>query len=171
MTAAEKIVSLFPEVTRKCRLCGEVRPLEDFNRQQDTKGGRRFRCRDCVRKYHAKWIAKYRATSPSYVEYHRKRNLSAKFGLVPEDYDVMLAAQNGVCGICRRPPGISVKSRQKKPEVFCVDHDHTYPPRDKRGHRGLLCDICNRALGLMKDNPVALRNAAEYLERHLRGIR
>lgn len=39
------------------------------------------------------------------------------------------------------------------------DHDH------KTGYeRGALCTKCNHVLGYVKDNPVLLRKAAEYLE-------
>jgi len=34
--------------------------------------------------------------------------------------------------------------------------------------RGLLCAKCNQAIGLMKDNPIFLRRAADYVERHAR---
>lgn len=40
-----------------------------------------------------------------------------------------------------------------------MDHDHI-----TGALRGLLCNFCNRALGNMRDNPVALRQAADYLE-------
>ena len=45
-------------------------------------------------------------------------------------------------------------------ERLMVDHDHT-----TMVVRGVLCGWCNTALGMMKDDPVRLRKAAEYLEK------
>jgi hypothetical protein len=63
----------------------------------------------------------------------------------------MLAAQDGVCAICRRPP---------KTKRLEVDHDH------KSGLvRGLLCWRCNhRVLGQAGDDAELLRSAAQYLD-------
>jgi hypothetical protein len=41
---------------------------------------------------------------------------------------------------------------------LCVDHDHTTGKL-----RGLLCNRCNRCLGLFKESPVVLRTALCYL--------
>ncbi|MFI5397590.1 MAG: endonuclease domain-containing protein [Candidatus Binatia bacterium] len=42
---------------------------------------------------------------------------------------------------------------------ICLDHDH------KTGaFRGWLCNACNRALGMLKDDPAILRRAADYIE-------
>jgi len=41
-----------------------------------------------------------------------------------------------------------------------IDHDHATGQI-----RGLLCNNCNRAIGLLKDNPQTLRQAAAYLDR------
>ncbi len=40
-----------------------------------------------------------------------------------------------------------------------VDHDHTTGEV-----RGLLCHNCNRAIGLLREDPERLRRAIEYLE-------
>ena len=61
-----------------------------------------------------------------------------------ENYDL----QEGKCKIC--------SEFQYRLEI---DHCHTTMKL-----RGLICGPCNRALGLMRDNPEALRNAARYLE-------
>lgn len=44
---------------------------------------------------------------------------------------------------------------------LCVDHDHVTGKV-----RGLLCDNCNKALGLFKDNSQFLTNAIRYLGAH-----
>lgn len=89
--------------------------------------------------------------SPKAKEKHRRVNLRRSFGITPESYDKMLEGQGGCCAICSKPP---VRKR------LAVDHCH------RTGRiRGLLCDLCNRGIGMLKDNPVSLRKAAEYLEK------
>lgn len=72
--------------------------------------------------------------------------------MTPDDYKRLLDGQNGVCAICGRPPNPG--------RVLAVDHDHKTGLR-----RALLCDPCNRALGLFGDDPDRLRAAIEYLSR------
>jgi hypothetical protein len=83
--------------------------------------------------------------------YGRKNTLK-QFGLTQEDYDKMLHSQNGHCAIC----GNGTNGNKKN---FCVDHDH-----ETGKVRGLLCHNCNVSVGLMKESPLLLRKAAEYLE-------
>lgn len=81
-----------------------------------------------------------------------------KFGLTRAQYDEMLHAQSGVCAICREPERTVVQGRVK---ALAVDHDH------QTGRiRALLCNNCNRAIGLLKDSVDTLVAAAAYLERH-----
>lgn len=75
----------------------------------------------------------------------------AKFGLTPGQYAKMLEAQDGLCAICRQPPGT---------HRLAVDHDHSTGQI-----RGLLCAPCNVALGGFHDDPARLRSAIAYLER------
>lgn len=85
----------------------------------------------------------------------RKSNLKKSYGITEEYYDQMLAAQGGKCAICLtdRPTG--------KWKVFAVDHCHV-----SGLVRGLLCNECNRGMGLLKDSAELLRAAADYLDCH-----
>jgi hypothetical protein len=73
-------------------------------------------------------------------------------------YEQKLAAQGGVCAICKRKPG-------KKP--LAVDHDHGCRAGNGKTCgkcvRGLLCEDCNLSLGKMNDDPVRLIAAVDYL--------
>ena len=83
----------------------------------------------------------------------RKTQLKLLYGLTVEDYNKMLAKQGHCCAICGtgKPTG--------KWKVFAVDHCH------KTGKiRGLLCNECNRGMGLLKDSSDLLRKAADYLD-------
>jgi hypothetical protein len=59
--------------------------------------------------------------------------------------------QNNCCKICEKVFADSVDT--------CVDHCHT-----TKKVRGLLCNHCNRAIGLFKESLQSLENAVQYLK-------
>lgn len=65
--------------------------------------------------------------------------------------------QNGQCAICKDSGdgghGIILK--------LYVDHSHLTGVV-----RGLLCYACNSAIGFLKEDPLVLENAQEYLRKH-----
>ncbi|WP_396349631.1 endonuclease VII domain-containing protein [Geodermatophilus sp. DSM 44513] len=61
----------------------------------------------------------------------------------------MLAAEGGLCAICKTAPAAH------------VDHDHA-----TGAVRALLCFGCNGGLGQFKDNPTFLHAAAYYVALH-----
>lgn len=69
----------------------------------------------------------------------------------------MLAAQDGVCAICRNGEA-SKSNRGHRRRRLTVDHDH-----ETGQVRGLLCSGCNLALGGFRDSPDLLLAAASYL--------
>jgi hypothetical protein len=79
----------------------------------------------------------------------------ATFGLVQEEYEKMLAAQGGLCAICREQP-TTIKGERG---TFNIDHDHVTDEI-----RGILCRWCNLLLGHCRDNIERLRAAIAYLE-------
>lgn len=88
--------------------------------------------------------AKWRAKDPRGV--HRI-NIKRLYGLSLEDWDRMVIQQGGRCAICNLPaPALN------------VDHCHV-----SGTVRGLLCELCNKGLGLFKDNPAYLLEAVQYL--------
>jgi hypothetical protein len=90
----------------------------------------------------------------------RARTLWFNYHITLEEHNAILAAQNGRCAICETDDPGAVS--------WCVDHDHACCPTKAKccGFciRGLLCDSCNRTLGVACDSPERLRRAAEYLE-------
>lgn len=80
---------------------------------------------------------------------HHKRK--AAFGLHPHMFETLLRLQNHRCAICRGFP----KAADRE---LAVDHDH-YTLRI----RGLLCENCNRAIGLFDHDRRILQRAARYI--------
>jgi hypothetical protein len=159
---------------KRCRYCGEEKPLAEFYRDRSARDGHRPECKACTaRKRRAwyeenrdrevarvqKWAAEhpkqYAATQERYkqsgakAKSNRKSHLKRKYGLTLEQFDAMLAQQSGLCAICGDRPAAH------------VDHDH-----ENGRVRALLCFNCNGALGHMLDNPGWLLRAIDYLEWH-----
>lgn len=78
----------------------------------------------------------------------RARRLKTLFDLTPEEYETILEYQGGHCAMCPRVPTTT---------RLAVDHNH------KTGEvRGLLCWLCNVALGKFKDDNEWLERANAY---------
>ena len=84
-----------------------------------------------------------------------RRILLKKYGMTQDDYDRMVARQRNRCAICRR------KWSASDGRAWSIDHDHVTGQV-----RGLLCNDCNRALGLFRDDPKILRFAVRYVDQH-----
>lgn len=84
-----------------------------------------------------------------------RAKLKSRYDLSLEDFEHMLALQDGVCAICKRPENDKYKRR------LSVDHDH-----ETGKIRGLLCHMCNTALGKLNDDPELFSSAARYLRLH-----
>ena len=143
------------EVTWKvCSKCGVEKALVNFHRQAKSPDGRSSSCRKCVSGYH-------KERSGSMTEYRRKARLR-KYGLTVEQFEEMLAAQDGRCAICGTDePGGRFGQ-------WHIDHDHNCCPNAEscgKCLRDILCHMCNRGLGLFKDDPDRLTSALAYVMR------
>lgn len=113
----------------------------------------KYCCGDCRRAYERKrWAWTSEITK-------RRWYLKKKYGLSVEDYQTLFDKQDGKCACCSTRLNI-VKSNNGH-DTACVDHNH------KTGKvRGLLCNHCNRALGLLKEDAEVMKKLISYLETH-----
>lgn len=128
---------------KTCARCGETKHETEFLRKDGKleDGRQRYRrsphchpCRTVVRR-----------------DTNRRLALK-KYGLTVEQFEAMLAEQNGACAICGRKPNYQNRA------YLCVDHCHT------TGRvRGLLCVPCNALLGNAQESEVVLESAMRYL--------
>ena len=81
---------------------------------------------------------------------HRQRR--NRYGLSKDEYRALLADHGRRCGICG--------DRCSERDSLSVDHCH-----ESGMVRGLLCNVCNRAIGLLGDSPEKLARAMAYLNR------
>lgn len=99
----------------------------------------------------------------SNVYYHKNRGkvknsiLLKNYKISLEDYKQKLKEQGDCCAICKRPYDASKLFSEK---ALAVDHDHTTGQV-----RGLLCETCNRAVGMFNDDVRIFTNAIEYLNK------
>lgn len=97
---------------------------------------------------------KVRRSSPNGRRQHKNVLLKNMYGIGIEYYEAMLELQSNRCAICRI-------HEDELRVALCVDHNHI-----TNKIRGLLCDTCNRGIGMLRDSPEICKAAASYLERY-----
>jgi hypothetical protein len=83
-------------------------------------------------------------------------HLRSRYGITEAQFNEMNENQGGLCAICRRPNLNGFKGTKG----LYVDHCH-----ETKKVRGLLCNHCNRALGLLGDSIESLERAILYLKK------
>jgi len=128
---------------KACSKCNEIKELANFDKDKRHTDGLSSWCRKC------KTIqSNVRSRSKRFKSYWPNLTSSQ----AEERYNQMLDSQQNCCAICNRH-----KSEFKK--SLAVDHNH-----ETGEVRKLLCGPCNKAIGLLQDNPIICRIAANYLE-------
>lgn len=146
------------EAMKTCTKCGETKPCSGFSKNRDGVRGPilHSQCRACRSALALQW---FHDNKERHKDNKHRWTLMKSYGLTPDQYDAMLAEQGGVCAICGHDePGEHGRTGTKF--RLSVDHCH-----DTGRVRGLLCQKCNRAVGLLGDNVDLLRKAIDYLER------
>lgn len=146
---------LFLKGQKKCPLCKEVKDITSFYTSGKSNKGYSSHCIVCMNDVATKNRPAHAEKRNKYYEKYKRRGrdlkLRAKYGITIEQYEQMKAAQNYACAIC---------GEQERKKDLAVDHNHVTGKI-----RGLLCQMCNLALGYMRDDPVRVRKVAAYLEK------
>lgn len=142
------------EEKKWCGRCQRWLPLTHFSANRIKWDGLQERCDEC-RKTHYNEVGKFTKTIPP-LEVRRQRHriqVIKSYGITEEEFNSMLERQEGKCAICGT-------TDWGKPSPS-IDHDH------KTGKvRALLCNRCNRVLGLAEDSPELLSMMSNYLKKY-----
>lgn len=131
---------------KKCSKCNIEKPFSDFHKRSNRPLGLKSSCKECVKK----------AIKKNRKEYSRNYDLKRSYNISLEEYNDMFNQQNGCCAICKKHISDLDMKRKKN---LCVDHCH-----ETKKIRGLLCDKCNRGIGLLEDSIENLESAISYLK-------
>jgi hypothetical protein len=132
------------EATKKCNRCNTTKSCEDFHKQTASPDGYTVWCKSCAREH-----------KQNNKEHIRNKDLLRKYGISHQDYLDMLNKQDGKCAVCGLPETQNIHGK------LCVDHNH-----ETGKVRGLLCNPCNKALGLAMDSAEILYNLYKYKLHH-----
>lgn len=177
---------------KRCSVCREVRPVEDFHKLASASDGRMCRCKGCVRKKNNAYYARNREAVKAQVKTWRAKNPEkvkaiGRAYVLKRDKDVVnrrsrklydeMHPQKKRDIRLRSKYGITVERYDEMIEAqggvcaichrgarLVVDHNH-----DTGEVRGLLCHGCNSALGMLRESPRACLNMVDYIERHSAG--
>ena len=126
------------EDKRYCSKCKNIFPIEEFFKSYHVS-----RCVECQ-----KWVK-------------RDTYLKKTYGIDSKKYEEMLDISGGGCYICG-------KTQEENGKYLAVDHDHSCCNKNRgccgKCVRGILCDICNRAVGLLKNKPENAMAVAMYIK-------
>lgn len=146
------------EETKLCRKCETIKPLTDFYLVRNGKASgdklvRKGSCKRCQSDGAAAW----QRANPERTKQQKKAwRLRTEYGITLKEYEARLVAQSGRCAIC----GLDESRSNLGSGNFMLSVDHCH---DSGAVRGLLCNNCNRAIGMLGDSPEILKRAIRYL--------
>lgn len=154
--------------TRRCRVCMKAynktfrEATPELQAAYGRKNGRAYRERhkEELRLKRAANSAERKRRYAANPEKNRREHLLRKYGITEDVVTELFDAQGGRCAICHIAIAARVQEAHQN-DTAHIDHCH-----DTNKVRGLLCRLCNLGIGNLKDDPVRLRRAADYIERN-----
>lgn len=153
----ELFASLKPAVegaTKFCNGCKTTKSHSEFHKRKDRGSSDKYglvsRCKDCSVKQHRTW----------YYNNHEEQKLQGRIqqykrrhgARITNEEATQLATTGGMFNNCESCSTF---------DLLVIDHDHKTGVR-----RGMLCNKCNLALGLVNDSIDKLEALSNYLQRH-----
>jgi hypothetical protein len=148
--AEKHAIEVLKNNRKQCKACNITKPLIEFPPSKASRTGYFSYCIECRKEMNRKQDAKrWSEKREILIAQRRRAHLRREFGITIEHFEELFQKQGGVCMICKQ------NSQEKQ---LAVDHDH------KTGKiRSLLCENCNRGLGMFSEDISRLKNAIEYL--------
>ena len=107
------------------------------------------------KKEHIEYNRKYRKNNRKKLNFDNKwKNIFDRHGITIEQYNDIFIKQNGCCDICGTHQSMLKRN-------LAVDHCHV-----SNVNRGLLCQKCNNAIGLLNDSVDLIEKCKIYLQKH-----
>lgn len=119
--------------------------MDLFGLRTDRAGGRQSKCKDCMHLLGANWRIRNK-------DYLKAKWRQFRYKCSQEHFNDLLRTQNNACAICEKC--FETNSRP------CVDHNHATGKI-----RGLLCQNCNAAIGMLKEDTEIAKRLITYLEK------
>lgn len=149
---------------KKCIFCNLEKDITEFYfRKKENKYHNQ--CKSCIKEKNKTYSLKYKNEKSIYHKCYRNKNknkirlkenrnrLLREYNLTPEQKEQMIISQNFKCKCCLKDLNSLNSSR------IHIDHNH------KTGKvRGILCQTCNLAFGLMKECSDNIKRLLEYSE-------
>ena len=152
---------LAPDTVKACRKCDTSKPLAEFSLSrkatETTNAVYRSDCKACCSARALQW---FHDNKERHKESKHRWALATNYGLTSDQYLAMLDKQGGVCAICGEA---ETKKHGRTGTAFRLAVDHCH---ETGLVRGLLCQTCNRVIGLFKDDVDRHQRAIEYLLRN-----
>lgn len=138
-----------------CNKCAKEKPIELFRKQKGSSTGYAKTCKKC----HSDYMVSYYNNNPDKKAEKVRLNSYYKpnwnrHNISEEQYQQLLAKYSGKCHSCRER------------DASNIDHDHSCCSGVfSCGFcvRGILCNQCNTALGLLKDDSVMVSALLSYI--------
>jgi hypothetical protein len=127
----------------RCMKCKEIKVSTEFSRNRSTKTGFHTYCKPCHARQRRESLAR------NYGGSSRHYHLIKRYGIGAAEVDELIRQQGGLCAVCGER------------EAKQVDHDH-----ETGVVRGIVCLLCNAAMGAFHDDPVLIRRAIAYVKEH-----
>jgi hypothetical protein len=143
-------------MNKLCVRCGVEKPLDLFAKGKNYKDGRRGTCKQC----HTSYMTEYYNSNPDKKAAKIKLNTGKdtnwkRHKLTEKTFQEMVDKYDGKCYACNINKATN------------IDHDHSCCSGSRscgKCVRGVLCNQCNTALGLVKDSKETLNNLINYLK-------